>query len=208
MLDPNRDSVRDIVINGVRLQLANYRGATVIDTVARELRDDAYGLESIRFVPGDVAIDVGANVGLVTLYLARRHPGLTIHAFEPLPGNYRHLSYNVRLNDCRGVVAHRFAITKDGRDFAMAVHEQDNHGGATGYLRDAQLPGHKQYTVKSTTLDRFFDVYGIGVCRLLKLDCEGAEYEILWNTHCLDRVDYLSGEFHMNSRLARAGYNM
>lgn len=50
--------------------------------------------------------------------------------------------------------------------------------------------------------------YEIDRCRLLKINCEGAEYEILHNTHVLDRVDYLSSEFHINQRLEQDGYSI
>ncbi len=43
-------------------------------------------------------------------------------------------------------------------------------------------------------------------CALLKIDCEGGEYEILLAAHCLQAVDYLSGEFHVNSRLRAQGH--
>ena len=41
-----------------------------------------------------------------------------------------------------------------------------------------------------------------GRCRLLKIDCEGAEYEILKGARCLQRVDHLGIEIHHNQYLA------
>ncbi len=55
------------------------------------------------------------------------------------------------------------------------------------------------------TLDEIFDDNKIVRCKLLKIDCEGAEYEILPNARALSRVDYLSGEFHMNGPLRERG---
>jgi hypothetical protein len=42
--------------------------------------NDIYGLETIGFQPGDIVIDVGAHLGLVSLYLAKRWPFLRIYA--------------------------------------------------------------------------------------------------------------------------------
>jgi hypothetical protein len=46
-----------------------------------------------------------------------------------------------------------------------------------------------------------------GSCRLLKVDCEGAEHEILSTSQVLGRVEWFAGEFHINSRLAANGYS-
>ena len=205
--EPREKVIRDVEVNGVHLRIKDFRTSVLTDIVAAELRDDAYNIERIRFGSGDIAIDIGANVGMVSIYLAKRYPHLTVYAFEPIPDNYRHLTENLRLNGVRNVRAYPLAVTSDGRDFEMIVHLRSNTGGGTGYLQDMSLPDHEHYTTKSTTLDRVFADHAIQRCRLLKIDCEGAEYEILWNTHCLARVDFLSGEFHMNQRLAREGYS-
>jgi hypothetical protein len=42
----------------------------------------------------------------------------------------------------------------------------------------------------------------------LKIDCEGSEHEILRAAHVLDRVEYLSGEFHINARLTALGHSL
>lgn len=207
MVQVSPETFQEIEINGIHLKIKDYSTSVLTGIVTAELRDDAYNIEQIPFGPGDVVVDIGANIGIVSIYLAKRHPGLIIHAFEPLPPNYDRLISNLRLNNVRNVVAHPLAITQDGRAFEMIVHLASNPGGGTGYLANMNLPNHSYYTVQSTTLDRVFAEHKISRCRLLKIDCEGAEYEILLNTHCLSQVDYLSGEFHMNQRLANQGYS-
>jgi FkbM family methyltransferase len=200
--------VRELRINGHHLRIRDFSASVIPRFVARELARDAYGIERIAFCPGDIAIDVGANVGIVSIYLAKRHPQITIHALEPIPENFQHLVENVRANGVSNVVAHNLAVTGDGRPFEMTVHFATNSGGATGYLRDLALEGHRRYTVASITLDRLFADYDVEHCRFLKIDCEGAEHEILTSAKCLSRVDYLAGEFHINERLRTAGYDM
>ena len=58
------------------------------EIVAEELRQDWYALDRIPFKANDVVIDIGAHVGLVSMYLARRWSFLRIHVFEPHLGNY------------------------------------------------------------------------------------------------------------------------
>ncbi|MDR0595839.1 MAG: FkbM family methyltransferase [Puniceicoccales bacterium] len=61
----------------------------------------------------------------------------------------------------------------------------------------------------SITLKKIFKKYDIKACKLLKIDCEGAEYEILYNTdkNILKRCEYLRGEFHEDVRIREAGYS-
>ena len=83
----------------------------------------------------------------------------------------------------------------------MIAHLASNTGGATGFLRNMNLPDHQKFTVKSTKLDDFIASLGFPKIKLLKIDCEGAEYEILKGSSLLYMVEHLSGEFHVNSRL-------
>jgi len=57
--------------------------------------DDEYGMHSIDFPPRTV-LDIGANVGLFSLWAAHNFPGATIHAYEPNPKVHPHLSANLR----------------------------------------------------------------------------------------------------------------
>jgi hypothetical protein len=63
--------------------------------------------------PGDLCADIGANVGLYSLLMARQAGAANVHAFECLPGNIGKLQANLRLNGCdgpEGVVVHDQAL--------------------------------------------------------------------------------------------------
>src|SRR5262249_50731174 len=79
----------------------------------------------------------------------------------------------------------------------------DNSGGAGGY--SSRREGLPRATTASVTLDGIFERFALTRCKLLKIDCEGAEYEILTSTSVLDRVDWLSGEFHVSASLRERG---
>jgi hypothetical protein len=67
---------------------------------------------------------------------------------------------------------------------------------------------HLTEKVASRTLDQIFSEFGIDRCKLLKIDCEGSEYEILYSAKCLNRISNIRGEFHMNKTLAAKGYSI
>ncbi len=59
--------------------------------------------------------------------------------------------------------------------------------------------------VPSITLEDIFNKYDINHCKLLKMDCEGSEYEILYNTspEILSRCENLRAEFHTSKAIEK-----
>jgi FkbM family methyltransferase len=201
-------TIYQLTFKDFSLSIADYVGSYTPRIVRRELVKNRYNIESIEFSPNDIVIDIGAHVGVVSIYIAKRFPFVKIYAYEPIPDNYEHLVINLKANGVNNVTPHNLAITSDGRKFDMIVNFTNNSGGGTGHLRNMNLHHHFHYTVESVTLDSVFEEYNIGVCKLLKIDCEGTEHEILWNTRYLNRIEYLSGEFHINRHLAEQGYSI
>ena len=191
-------------INGHRLSIYEHSQSRAADIVASELRDNAYMLEDIPFRENDLVLDIGAHVGMVSIYLARRFPFLTIFAFEPSPLNYENCRENLRLNRVKNVTLFHQAITGDGRQVDLYVNPV-NTGGASVYSPQKLFKTFAM--IPSLTLDQLFREHHIKDCKLLKIDCEGSEYEILYNTGILKQVTYLVGELHSNRMLKEMGYS-
>ncbi len=197
-----------LIFDNLSLDIVDYATSSTPQIVRKEMIKNCYNIDSIKFSPNDVMIDIGAHVGIVSIYVAKKYPFVKIYAFEPIPDNYEHLTANLRLNDVYNVVPHNLAVTSDGRKFDMLVNFANNSGGATGHLRDMRLSNHFYYVVDSIPFDNIFDNYDITACKLLKIDCEGTEHEIIRGTRYLNRIEYLSGEFHINNHLAEQGYSI
>lgn len=200
-------ALRKAKVNGIALKFFDHESSAALEIVKRELEDDHYGIESMPFETDDVVIDIGGHVGIFSIYLAKRYPFVQIYAFEPMPESYQHFKQNIELNDVTNIEVYNKAVTHDGRTIDMIAHHS-NTGGATANLKDMRLPEHSYYTVESVTLDGVFTMCQIDQCKLLKIDCEGSEHEILLNTTRLEQVQYLSGEFHINAHLSSQGYSI
>ena len=172
--------------------------------IAHEIAADDYGLERINFHPGEVVIDLGAHVGMISIYLAKKYPFLSILAFEPDPVNFNNLLINLALNHVTNVIPRMIAITKDARPFSM-ISPLHNSGGASGFL-DSSVTG-LETIASSETLLSIFELNRVKTCKLLKIDCEGSEYEIFTDFSILNRVEWLSIEIHSSNNLRQRGYS-
>ena len=202
--DPSLPFV-DIRLGDVVLRVRDVSGSTSIMTFTEELYHDIYGLQQLDLKAGDVFIDVGANVGFVSMYVAKRYPDAKIIAFEPAPETFQILQKNLAENGIENVTAVNNAVNADGRPLELLIMPGDS-GASNAFASDAVVERFKRdmggtiVTVEATTLDRVFDAYDIARCAVLKLDCEGAEYEILRQTNVLERIGRVVMELHINPK--------
>jgi FkbM family methyltransferase len=193
------------LIRGIPVEASDFEESFAAEVVAEELHQDYYAIDSINFEANDVVVDIGGHVGLFAIYLGLRFPEILIHSFEPFPENYELFRHNLTLNPgVSNVRLHHFALSQDGRELEM-VTNPTNSGGATCY--STTLTCRPSGLIPSLTLDQVFEFFGIKTCKLLKIDCEGSEHEILLSTRVLPRVEHLSGEVHMNRLLQDRGYS-
>jgi FkbM family methyltransferase len=209
----NGFSLRKVTLDGLPFIFCDLAASRAVSIVAREINRDNYTLSSIDFREGDVVIDVGGNTGMVSIFLAKKFPFLKIYAFEPVRENFKNFKRNIKLNGIPegAITVKNLAVTKDGRDVSLNV-EIANSGGSslTEYLLDSKCVLMEPDRAKSVTLDDIFKQYDIKACKLLKLDCEGSEYEILYGTSrdTLKKCKHLRAEFHETPRIRKAGYSI
>jgi FkbM family methyltransferase len=156
-----------------------------------------YVLSHIRLRGGDVALDVGANIGWYSLLLDRlAQPGADIFAFEPDPENYGFLLENLRVNAARHVTAIDAAAGDTPGTMTLNRYKRSNGG------RHTLVPGGNTsggtVPVRVTTLSQFWEERGLAdrPLRFLKIDVEGYEYFVLKGAQqLLQRCACVSLEF-------------
>lgn len=165
---------------------------------AHEPHISRYVIQHIRLAPGDIAIDVGANLGWYTVLLSRlSEPGARIFAFEPDPETYRLLCENLRANSACGVTALNLALGETPGTAMLHRYKTSNNGRHT--LSAGSDGGGGQCEVSVQTLDSFCASRGLGATRvrLLKIDVEGFEYYVVRGaTSLLQRCDCILLEFN------------
>ncbi|HEX9368216.1 MAG TPA: FkbM family methyltransferase [Vicinamibacterales bacterium] len=141
---------------------------------------------------GDV-VDIGANIGAFTLDAATRYPAATVHAYEPDPRTFQVLRQNVEANGLSSRVRiWNEAVARESG--TLRLWQGDGSVTASAYIQGAARGDF--HDVPAVTLPAVAArIQGrIGV---LKLDCEGAEADILETAGAaLDGVEYIVAEYH------------
>jgi FkbM family methyltransferase len=161
--------------------------------------------------PGGVVVDIGANIGVYSLYAAACGAG-GVHAFEPNSEAFRQLSRNIRENHLDNLVrAHRLAVS-GGESEKVKFPKISSMYNAI--IEDATVRDYE--VVPAMTLGGIIGQFfpGNTVIDLLKMDCEGSEYDILYTTgsEVFQRIREIRLEYHKGgagdllSFLQRSGY--
>jgi FkbM family methyltransferase len=158
------------------------------------MANDYYLTQTAVFREGDTVVDVGAHVGVVSMYLAKRYPFLQVYAVEPEPRNYECLIRNLELNGLTNVTAINKAVSGDGGKKRLYADPWDSTWATIKAETAFARRFLRMSEVESMTLDDLFEEYGIEHCRLLKMTAPGATQECLEGFKRVGRVDLLCGE--------------
>ncbi|MEY3866260.1 MAG: hypothetical protein RLZZ338_151 [Cyanobacteriota bacterium] len=192
-------------------ELAN--GMTIVhqnksetDFVYQEIfQERCYLKHGITLNDGDSVIDVGANIGLFTLFVAHQCKNAKIYAFEPLPPLYEKLRLNVELYGVNAQVF-QLGISQESRQATFTYYphntvvsgqyadaEQERETVKTFLLNQEQefvtgenidqwleerLKG-EQFTCELTSLSEMIRKLQIERIDLLKVDAEKSEGDVL-----------------------------
>ena len=168
--------------------LGLYRGSYVCrlrDGTSFEVRaetDDRHVLFEIyvediyraEIAPGDVVVDIGANIGGFTVLAARQ--GARVVAFEPFPANFDALRRNVDRNGGQITLVQAAVADEGGAgklylpDVAAFTGRYSLHAGR----------GSATVAVRCISLDDAFRDNQLDRIDFLKIDCQGSEYQILY----------------------------
>lgn len=210
----NKNKIVNARIFDLDLKFRDRFLSVTVPFVEKELNHNNYfDLSKYNFKPGDVVIDIGANVGVVSIYLAKKYPFLKIFAFEPSKVNYGNFLYNIKLNNVKSDCLNAFNLAVTGNGRLVRMHERRyNSGCATvdSGLFDTN-DSNDESLIKSITLAEIFSKFNLSKVKLLKIDCEGSEYEIFDKSteSLLSKIDAIACELHWTDQTGDAKpYNL
>ncbi|HCN84407.1 MAG TPA: hypothetical protein DIT07_12420 [Sphingobacteriaceae bacterium] len=161
--------------------------------------------------PDSIVIDIGANIGVFSLYAALSG-AKKVYSFEPSKEAFQILCKNIELNNLKDVII----------PFNKAVSSVDDLTikfpvSSSPYNKiDNKIDDDEDYLeVKTISLKSICDENNIQTIGLLKLDCEGAEFDILPNIDelSLAKIEEVKMEYHVDPKeliifLEKKGYKI
>jgi FkbM family methyltransferase len=124
---------------------------------------------------GEIILDIGANIGIYSILLAKSAPLGTVYAFEPVPRNRAFIAFNAMINGLKNVIIEPSVVS----DTVGEIEFTESEDAAYSSILDTgrKSPG-KTFKIASNTLDNFVLSLGKKVS-IIKIDVEGAELLVL-----------------------------
>lgn len=168
----------------IRLASVNSRVLSYLDgfDARAEYVGRTYQVDSIKFSAGDLVIDCGANMGDLEYYLRKFAPSVNYIGFEPNPHDFVCLENNVGPLKCKNIGLWNL-------EDSIPFYVNDAHASSS-FIEPPEYTDIIR--IPASTLSVQFPVEKI---RLLKLEAEGAEPEVLQGAvPILSNIDYISAD--------------
>lgn len=185
--------------NGLCIKIDENLGATTIAVVF--IKKD-YGTADNN----STIIDIGANIGVYSIFAASTN-NTVVYAFEPMIKNFRLLDKNIKLNKLETkILPFNLAVGAKREKRTLYLGESPFHSFLPAeespfnvlYGNSKEERKQESMEINCISLKDIFDDNKIERCDMLKIDCEGAEYEILYNlpAEYFNKIKKIRLEYH------------
>lgn len=172
--------------NGLTLRLMNRGEHSDTSVVSDIYFNTPYTKADFQIKDNWTIIDIGANVGIFSTYAIKQGTGIKVFSYEPTIDNFSYLLSNIKQNKLENnIKAFNFAVTKHAGDKLKLYINNGGSGGNSLYSEQVEKTSNVE-TVLTTSLKKIIEENKLKEIDLLKIDCEGAEYEILLNSSIND----------------------
>jgi FkbM family methyltransferase len=139
-------------------------------------------------------IDIGGHLGFFSLYASLINPHVPIYAFEPHAGNFELLKKNLKDNHIKNVTAKNLAVSDSDEEVVLKLSKEDLNHSIVHAIEDT---GEVQ-KVGSITLEGILRKFELEEVDLLKLDAEGAEFQIIEGAsdEVFEKIQNIFLEYH------------
>jgi FkbM family methyltransferase len=149
--------------------------------------EDFYEIDKLLpHVPVNASIvDIGANVGFFSFLMAAKRKNAKIYSYEPMENNLRLFRSNLELNPTikDSIKAEQKAIT-GGEVKSIKLFFDDVHSNTviSSVYEDFSKDNTRSVEIEAMSLAEIIRKNNLQVIDILKLDCEGSEYPILYDS--------------------------
>lgn len=124
-------------------------------------------------------IDIGANIGAISIPLAKKHHDLNFFLFEPHPEIFKELKNNIDYNRLKNVHPINVAISDSpGDEVTLYAANNNTNRGLSSLKLNHDNSNHEKINVKCLSIDKFFENKNLKI-DIIKIDTQGTELQIL-----------------------------
>jgi FkbM family methyltransferase len=200
----NKVSPRDRLLLKTKTLPNGYKISYRNDCELKVIYDDIFAKNTYFFEtdnPAPHIIDCGGHIGLAVLYFKNLYPRSRVVTFEPNPETFSLLTRNIAQNSLHGVEAINMALSReDCKDAILYVGQNFLEAwDSTDTIKSDLWDNMDQYrgiSVRSARLSPYIN----GKVEFIKLDIEGAEYDVLEESKAkINSVGAITLEYHQNA---------
>jgi FkbM family methyltransferase len=189
------ESIDCLVVDGVCVR----EGTTDTGMFYRHMKNDSYGELEFLNGGGKTVVDIGANVGAFAVKVAAK--GARIFCVEAIAENAKVLAENLRRSSDEYSVLRAAAWRTSGERITLdsGVNAQRRSQFHLTKQSITQSEGSSSTeTTESISIGDILAYFDLARCDLMKIDIEGAEYEVLFNLDAgvFERIDRIYLEYH------------
>ncbi|MBU2542594.1 FkbM family methyltransferase [Patescibacteria group bacterium] len=169
-------------------------------------------------------LDIGAHIGMFSIYASILNPSVKIIALEPEPDNFKLLKQNLKKNHCKNIITKQVALVSPPQchpDCSPDEVQDEMEGSLSTKNRDTTRlylspDTHTHSTIKpvnqstnievpATNLEKLITQNKLKKIGLLKIDIEGAEYDIARNMQheTWNKIQAIVVEYHESEERKR-----
>lgn len=193
----DKDTTDLILRNGTRYKI--HPRSTDMGFIREIHAENVYRIQRGDISRNGVVIDIGAHIGVFSVFAATQVDSATVYSFEPDPDNFQLLLTNIEANQLENRI-HPFNLAVSNTDAPRKLIRSADSLTAHSFFPNKFPEGEVKDTVEvnCTTLSDIFEKNTVKKCDVLKLDCEGEEYNILLNTpdEILSKIVKIVAEYH------------
>jgi FkbM family methyltransferase len=182
-------------IRGQTILVCNPRTKANLEKVVGRVQRDHFLTQLCIFRDNDIVVDIGADVGVGAIHLAKMFPSLKVYAVEPDGQKFKQMKRNIELNSVDNV--HPLNVAVGGFNGTSRLFSALNGEWSTINPRFALR--NKSFAVQETevtTIENLFQELGIRDCRMLKISAWGCVRDIVTSIPSSITIDYLTGDAH------------
>ncbi len=174
---------------------------------------EQYSLDKYGFSEPSVILDIGGFMGISALFYANRYPDKKIHVYEPVPFNFNYIRKNININNLQNrVFPYQEAVFESNTTEELTFTTDLSDMGGSSLIKarkvpsTAENPNATKIKVKTVAFNDILTELDSDQI-FIKMDIEGAEYPILYNSdkNLIRKCSSMILEYHFRDKEKRNG---